>query len=114
MTTQSLIRALKILARDIHSDDGVANEVIDQAAMKIEELDDHLTAAKRDIAEANRVSASATKRIQELEADVETTVWKYTPAMADAKITQLNARIRELERHLSPPLPPPTGQNSTP
>jgi chromosome segregation ATPase len=103
--TPTLIRALRILARDIHSDDGVANEAISEAALRLEELDDHLTAANRELEQANRVSAAASKRILELEADVEATVWKYTPAMADAKIDQLNAKIRELQHHLSHPEP---------
>jgi chromosome segregation ATPase len=75
--TPTLIRALRILARDIHSDDGVANCVIDEAALRLEELDDHLTAAnreleqtKRDLTEANRVACLATGRILELNATV--------------------------------------------
>ena len=75
--TPTLIRALRILARDIHSDDGVANCVIDEAALRLEELDDHLTEAnreleqtKRDLTEANRVACLATGRILELNATV--------------------------------------------
>ena len=119
--TPTLIRAMRILARDIHSDYGVANEAISEAALRLEELDDHLTAtagelaeAKRELEKANRVAALASKRILELEADVEATVWKYTPAMANAKIDQLNAKIRELQRQLMPPIPPPTGRTQTP
>ena len=112
--TQTLIRAMRILASEIPSDDGIANEAISEAALRLEELDDHLTAANRELEKANRVAALASKRILELEADVEATVWKYTPAMADAKIDQLNAKIRELQRQLMPPIPPPTGRTHTP
>jgi ABC-type transporter Mla subunit MlaD len=82
--TPTLIRALRILARDIHSDDGVANEAISEAALRLEELDDHLTAtagelaatkqeleqARCDLTEANRVACLATGRILELNATV--------------------------------------------
>lgn len=37
--TQTLIAALRILARDIQSDDGVANGVIGEAADRLEELE---------------------------------------------------------------------------
>ena len=37
-TTESLIKALRILANDIQSDDGVANCVVNQAADRLEEL----------------------------------------------------------------------------
>jgi len=75
--TQTLIRAMRILARDLPSDDGVANEAIAEAALRLEELDDHLTAtkheleqARRDLTEANRVACLATGRILELNATV--------------------------------------------
>ncbi len=37
-STESLIKALRILARDIQSEDGVANAVIAEAAQRIQEL----------------------------------------------------------------------------
>jgi hypothetical protein len=46
--TPTLIRALRTLARDIHSDDGVANEVIDEAALRIEELQDEIDTMKKE------------------------------------------------------------------
>jgi ABC-type transporter Mla subunit MlaD len=64
--TPTLIRALRILARDIHSDDGVANCVIDEAALRLEELDDHLTATKRDLEQANSAVRRATEHIRHL------------------------------------------------
>jgi len=36
-------------------------------------------------------------RVEDLESQLEATVWKYTPAMAEAKIQQLNKRVEELE-----------------
>ena len=36
--TNTLIAALRILARDIHSEDGVANAAISEAADRLEEL----------------------------------------------------------------------------
>jgi ABC-type transporter Mla subunit MlaD len=57
--TTTLIRAMRILARDIHSDDGIANEAIDEAALRLEELDDHLTATAGELAEAKRELAVA-------------------------------------------------------
>ena len=36
--TKTLIDALRILARDIHSEDGVANAAIREAANRLEEL----------------------------------------------------------------------------
>ena len=38
MKTESLINALRILALEIHSDDGIANTVVMQAANKLEDL----------------------------------------------------------------------------
>jgi ABC-type transporter Mla subunit MlaD len=64
--TPTLIRALRILARELHSDDGVANEVIDEAALRLEELDDHLTAAKRELEEAKDAIVRAMDLIREL------------------------------------------------
>jgi hypothetical protein len=46
--TPNLIRALRILARDIHSDDGVANCVIDEAALRLEELQDEIDTMKKE------------------------------------------------------------------
>lgn len=37
-STTDLVAAMRILARDIHSEDGVANAVIDEAAWRLEEL----------------------------------------------------------------------------
>ena len=64
--TPTLIRAMRILASEIHSDDGVANEAIAEAALRLEELDDHLTATKRELAEANAAIVRAMDRIREL------------------------------------------------
>jgi hypothetical protein len=64
--TPTLIRAMRILARDIHSEDGVSNEVIDEAALRLEELDDHLTAANRELAVAKDAIVRAMDRIREL------------------------------------------------
>lgn len=41
--TKTLIKALRILANDIESDDGVANACIAEAADRLEELDDKVT-----------------------------------------------------------------------
>lgn len=38
MKTETLINALRILALEIHSDDGIANTVVMQAANKLEDL----------------------------------------------------------------------------
>jgi hypothetical protein len=38
--TQTLISALRALARDIETDDGVVNAVLDEAAQRMEELND--------------------------------------------------------------------------
>jgi hypothetical protein len=38
-STESLIAALRVLARDIHSDDGIANAAIAEAADRLYELD---------------------------------------------------------------------------
>jgi hypothetical protein len=65
--TPALIRAMRILARDIHSEDGVANQAIEEAALRLEELDDNLTATKRELAEANAAIVRAMDRIQEMQ-----------------------------------------------
>lgn len=41
----TLVAALRILARDIQSDDGVANACISEAADRIEELEDRIAIA---------------------------------------------------------------------
>jgi len=64
--TPTLIRAMRILARDLPSDDGVANEAIAEAALRLEELDDHLTATKRELQEAKGAIVRAMDRIREL------------------------------------------------
>jgi hypothetical protein len=64
--TPNLIRALRILARELDSDDGVANETIVEAALRLEEFDDHLAATKRELAEANAAIVRAMDRIREL------------------------------------------------
>jgi len=64
--TPTLIRAMRILASEIHSDDGVANEAIAEAALRLEELDDHLTATKCELQEANAAIVRAMDRIREL------------------------------------------------
>ena len=64
--TPTLIRALRILAHELDSDDGVANQAIDEAALRLEELDDNLTAANRELAEAKDAIVRATDRIREL------------------------------------------------
>ena len=51
--TKTLLKAMRILARDIQSDDGVANGAISEAADRMEELQaqrDRLREALRDIA----------------------------------------------------------------
>jgi uncharacterized protein (UPF0212 family) len=40
--TATLIKAMRILARDIESGDGVANAAIAEAADRLEELDDFI------------------------------------------------------------------------
>lgn len=45
-----------------------------------------------------RELAAAQARIAELETQLEAHAWKVSPAMAQAQIDQLNARIAELER----------------
>lgn len=37
--TEALIKAMRILAKDIQSEDGVANAAIKEAAKRLEELD---------------------------------------------------------------------------
>jgi len=81
--TPTLIRALRILARELHSDDVVANEVIDEAALRIEELDNNLTATKRELEQAN------------------------------AAIRRATEHILQLRGHLSAPAPNPTPQSAT-
>ena len=41
--TKTLIKALRILAKDIESDDGVANACVAEAADRLEELDNKVT-----------------------------------------------------------------------
>ena len=48
-TTESLVKALRILANDIQSEDGVANCVIAQAADRLEELTKENDALKADL-----------------------------------------------------------------
>lgn len=43
-TTETLIKALRILAEDIQSDDGVANACIAEAADRLEELSNEIKA----------------------------------------------------------------------
>jgi len=46
--TPTLIRALRILASSLDSDDNVANEVIDEAALRLEELQDEIDTMKKE------------------------------------------------------------------
>jgi hypothetical protein len=46
--TPNLIRALRILASSLDSDDNVANEVIDEAALRLEELQDEIDTMKKE------------------------------------------------------------------
>jgi uncharacterized coiled-coil protein SlyX len=80
--TPNLIRALRILARDIHSDDGVANEVIDEAALRLEELDDNLTATKRELEQANAAIRRATEHILQIRGHLSAPAPASTPQSA--------------------------------
>jgi len=46
--TPNLIRALRILASSLDFDDVVANEVIDEAALRLEELQDEIDTMKKE------------------------------------------------------------------
>jgi hypothetical protein len=46
--TPTLIRALRILASHLHSNGGVANCVIDEAALRLEELQDEIDTMKKE------------------------------------------------------------------
>ena len=50
-STETLIAALRILARDIRSTDGIANAAIREAADRLKELDDALADPKRQVQE---------------------------------------------------------------
>lgn len=45
-STPAIISALRILARDISSEDGIANAAIAEAADRLEEIDSDLTAIR--------------------------------------------------------------------
>jgi len=47
--TEILISALRILARDIQSDDGIANAVIFEAADRLEELHNEIRSKQTEI-----------------------------------------------------------------
>jgi hypothetical protein len=65
--TPNLIRALRGISRVMMSD-GMpwSSEIIDEAALRLEELDDNLTATKRELEQANAAIRRATKHIRHL------------------------------------------------
>jgi hypothetical protein len=58
--TTTLVRALRILARDIHCDDGIAPQCITEAADEIERL--RLTAEEREVLEEHLLTLDDTAR----------------------------------------------------
>ncbi len=83
-TTEQIVSALRVLSVEIHSEDGVANAVVAEAA-------DRLTLM------ANLVA----KHVQETKEDVEQmAVASETMVEATAKIQNLRARIKRLEEAL--------------
>ncbi|MGA0889454.1 MAG: hypothetical protein ACO3S0_16165 [bacterium] len=58
-STETIIGAMRILARDIQSDDGVANIAILEAADRLEEQQEEITELKKFIAEGKEVMATA-------------------------------------------------------
>lgn len=54
-STETLITALRILAREIQSDDGVANAAIAEAADRLEDLQRENAALREELKEANRL-----------------------------------------------------------
>ena len=58
-STETLIGAMRILARDIQSGDGVANAAIAEAADRLEEQQEEITELKKFIAEGEKVMATA-------------------------------------------------------
>ena len=60
--TESLISALRVLARDIQTDDGVVNACLEEAAGRLEELQRELTEAIR---ERNKTVADLIKQRDE-------------------------------------------------
>jgi uncharacterized coiled-coil protein SlyX len=80
--TPTLIRALRILASHLHSNGGVANEVIDEAALRLEELDDNLTATKRELEQANAAIRRATEHILQLRGHLSAPAPASTPQSA--------------------------------
>lgn len=80
-TTEQLVSALRVLSVEIHSEDGVANAVIAEAADRITLL-------------ANLVA----QHVKETKDDVEQmAVASETMVEATAKIQNLRARIKRLE-----------------
>ena len=83
-TTEQIVSALRVLSVEMHSEDGVANAVVAEAA-------DRLTLM------ANLVA----KHVQETKEDVEQmAVASETMVEATAKIQNLRARIKRLEEAL--------------
>ncbi len=83
-TTEQIVSALRVLSIEMHSEDGVANAVVAEAA-------DRLTLM------ANLVA----KHVQETKDDVEQmAVASETMVEATAKIQNLRARIKRLEEEL--------------
>lgn len=54
--TNTLIDALRILARDIHSEDGVANAAISEAADRLEKLQRKVRNQRRELEQLKRNS----------------------------------------------------------
>jgi cysteinyl-tRNA synthetase len=80
-TTEQLVSALRVLSVEMHSEDGVANAVVAEAAERLTLM-------------ANLVA----KHVQETKDDVEQmAVASETMVEATAKIQNLRARIKRLE-----------------
>ncbi len=66
--TQTLILSMRILARDVQCDDGVANSAITEAADRLEELQSALVEVRGMVWEAILKPSKRTKGLREIEA----------------------------------------------
>lgn len=110
---KTLVMALRLMAKDIDSEDGVAPAAINEAAGRLEDLAAQVNRDHATILELSRERTKLTERVDELESDseadhaqIEALIWERdsTSASLRERITSLMAVIQGWEKnHDAPP-----------
>jgi predicted nucleic acid-binding Zn-ribbon protein len=86
--TVKLIAALRILARDIESDDGVANMAIAEAADRMEEMQTMIDGLSGTIDSQKQTFDALHKKLEAAVTDAEDAQWKAAKLEAHARALQ--------------------------